>query len=90
MNCNIGTKVARAHPYEKMLVQNMVIDMPVVHKIPMVSMPKGGRTRDLKDLDNEHAEMHECRSKRMLVWMSKNLGYENPYCVTGTFKLTGL
>ena len=27
--------------------------------------------------------------KKALVWMSKNLEYENPYSVTGTIKLTG-
>ena len=28
-------------------------------------------------------------SKSQYVWMSKNLDYENPYCVTGTIKHIG-
>ena len=35
---SVGTKVARAHQHERKKVRDMVIDRPVVHKIPMVRM----------------------------------------------------
>lgn len=46
--------MARAHPHERKEVRGMVVDRPVVHKIPMVRISAKDadrRTCDVKGLD---------------------------------------
>lgn len=60
-----------------------------VYKMPMVRMTvKVGRNLECTGLKHGHIEMYGF-GQPQLVWLSKNLLYEKPYCVTGTVKPTG-
>ncbi len=64
--------------------------MPGVYKIPMVRMTeRSDEPANVRVYRHDCIEM--CRGKKLQsVWFSKNMRYEQPCCVTGASKLTGL